>query len=70
MTDLSPVRYLDEDDPRVHRRVDKSLREKLAGLELTVLQGQLDLGDYRFYTGQIAGIKFALDEIARIIEEL
>lgn len=68
--DISPVRYLEVDDPRLPRRADKALRDKLEGLKITVLSGQLNHDEYKFYTGQIAGIQFALDEIKQIIEEL
>jgi len=66
----SPIRYIETDDPRLPRRLDAVLREQMDGLKLTVLQGQLEPGEYKFYTGQIQGLQMALDQIEQIIKEL
>jgi hypothetical protein len=65
-----PLRLYAEDDARLPRRLDKTLRDKIETLSESVLNGQLNERDYRFFTGQITGLREALSECERIAKEL
>lgn len=65
-----PVRIYAEDDARLPRRLDKAISDRIAALSETVLAGQLSERDYRSFTGQIEGLKFALSECENISMEL
>lgn len=66
----SPVRFFAPDDVRLPRRLATFLKERIANLSETVLQGQLSHDDYKDFTGQIRGLKAALDECESITEEI
>ena len=65
-----PVRLYVEEDIRLPRRLSTFLKEQIENLSVTVLHGQLSPDDYRFYTGQIAGLRSALEGCERIAEEI
>lgn len=66
----SPVRLYAEDDVRLPRRLATYLKERIESLSVTVLQGQLSHDEYKDFTGQIRGLKAALQECESIAEEL
>jgi hypothetical protein len=65
-----PVRFYVGDDHRLPRRLSAFLTEQIAQLSHTVLQGQLSHDDYKDFTGQLRGLKLALEECERIATEL
>lgn len=65
-----PVRLYVEDDVRLPRRLSTFLKEQIDGFSGTVLDGQLSPEDYKFYAGQIAGLRSALEECERIAKEI
>lgn len=65
-----PVRLYVEDDVRLPRRLSTFLKEQIEGLSVTVLDGQLSPENYKFYAGQIAGLRSALEECERIAKEI
>jgi len=69
-TPSEPVRLYVGDDARLPRRLAHVFRERIDQLSTDVLNGRLSPEDYRSYTGQIAGLRFCLDEAERISEEL
>lgn len=65
-----PLRIYAEDDVRLPRRLSVFLREQIEALSVTVLDGELAPEQYRSFTGQIRGLKTALDECVRITQEI
>ena len=65
-----PVRMYSDDDARLPVRLSKVLQDRIESLSETVLDGQLNEKDYRFFTGQIFGLRQALSECDRIATEL
>ena len=65
MASNEPVRLYAEDDARLPRLLGKVLQDRIDGLSEAVLNGQLNEQDYRFYTGQITGLRLALSECER-----
>ena len=70
MPQKEPIRLYAEDDARLPRRLATSLTDRIATLSETVLNGQLDEKQYRQFTGELNGLKFALSECERIDTEL
>lgn len=66
----SPVRLYADDDVRLPRRLSTYLKERIENLSVTVLHGQLKPEEYKDFTGEIRGLKYALDECDRITEEI
>lgn len=65
-----PVRLYVEDDVRLPRRLSTFLEEQIESYSVTVLDGQLSPENYKFYAGQIAGLRSALEECERIAKEI
>jgi len=65
-----PVRLYVEDDARMPRRLSAWIKQRIDDISETVLTGQLLEKEYRFMTGQIAGLREALSECEEIAKEL
>jgi len=70
MNNIEPVRLYAEDDIRLPRVLAKFLKDRINDISIAVLQGQLTDQNYRFCTGQISGLREALQECERIDNEL
>lgn len=67
---IEAVRFYSEDDIRLPRRLSTFLKEQIEALSVTVLDGELAPEQYRSFTGQIRGLKTALDECTRITQAI
>jgi len=65
-----PVRIYADDDVRLPRRLSAFLQGRIDALSEEVLNGQMAEKEYRYYTGQIAGLREALSECDRLGKEL
>jgi hypothetical protein len=64
------VRLYSSDDVRLPKRLAALLQQRIDGLSAEVLHGQMSRGEYRFSTGQILGLRQALEFCEEIAKEL